>query len=166
MNAKKGVTLPPLAEMLLVLAIFEIIKEAAVRMPKLVSMAMSIVGAIVLGDTIVKTGIISAPTILIIAVSSIALFTVPQDIGVTTLLRVVFCLLGGILGLYGILAGAVFLIRHLSDFEGYGSPYLAPLAPLAASDLKDAFIKAPFNEMKKRPKSIKNINPVRQRNKA
>jgi len=162
MNAIKGTPLPPLAEMLLVIGLFEIIREAALRMPRIVSMAMSIVAAIVLSETIVRAGIISSPSILIIALSSIAMFTAPNHIGPMTLLRIIFTLLGGFLGMYGLLLGAVFLVHYLADLDSYGTPYLAPLAPLIPGDYADSFIKRPIFEMKNRPGSIKNVNPTRQ----
>ena len=162
MNAIKGTPFPPLVEMLLVIFLFETIRESSVRMPRLVSMAMSIVGAIALGETVVRAGIISSPTILIIALSSIAMFTVPNHIGSMTLLRVLFTLAGGFLGLYGLLLAAVFTIHYLSALDSYGAPYLAPLAPIVPEDYNDSFVKRPIFEAKTRPKSIKNINPTRQ----
>ncbi|MCL2798431.1 MAG: spore germination protein [Firmicutes bacterium] len=162
MNAMKGTPLPPLAEMLLVIGLFEVVREACTRMPRLVSVAMGIVAAIVLGETVVRAGIISSPSILIIALSSIAMFTAPNHIGPMTLLRIIFTVLGGLLGLYGLVLGAVSLFHYLSDLDSYGTPYLAPLAPLVYADYGDSFIKRPIIEMKKRPKSIKNINPTRQ----
>ncbi|MCL2062177.1 MAG: spore germination protein [Firmicutes bacterium] len=162
MNATKGTPWPPLAEMLIVLLLFEIIRESAIRMPRIVGMAMSIVGAIVLSETIVRAGIISSPSILIIAVSSIALFTVPNHIGSFTLLRLLFTLAGGVFGLYGLLIGSVFLVHYLAGMDSYGTPYLAPFAPLIKQDLGDSLNKRPLFEAKKRPKSIRNINATRQ----
>ncbi len=162
MNAEKGTPWPPLAEMLIVTILFEVIREAAVRMPRIVSMAMSIVAGIVLSETIVQAGIISSPSILIIAVSSIALFAAPNHINSTTMVRIVFTLLGGLTGLFGILLGAIYLMHYLAGIDSYGSPYLAPLAPLISADQGDAILKHPVFELKNRPKSIRNTNPKRQ----
>ncbi len=162
MTAIKGLPLSPLAETLLVLLLFEIIREASVRMPRAVGMAMSIVGALVLGDTAVNAGIISPPAVMITALSSIALFTVPNMIGPMSVLRLLFTIAGGLTGLFGLIISVLFTFHYVSSLNGYGSPYLAPFAPLIYSDFKDAIERAPFRDMKKRPKSIPNKNPNRQ----
>lgn len=162
MTAIKGLPLSPLAETLLVLLLFEIIREASVRMPRAVGMAMSIVGALVLGDTAVNAGIISPPAVMITALSSIALFTVPNMIGPMSVLRLLFTIAGGLTGLFGLIISVLFTFHYVSSLNGYGSPYLAPFAPLVYSDFKDAIERAPFRDMKKRPKSIPNKNPNRQ----
>lgn len=163
MNAVKGIPLPPLAEIIFVLMLFEIIREASVRMPRAVGMAMSIVGALVLGDTAVKAGMISSPAVMITALSSIALYTVPNQVGTNGLLRLIFTLVGGLGGLYGIIIGAIFLIHYLASLDSYSTPYLAPFAPTVKPDLKDALLKSPLVKLNKRPISIPNINKTRQK---
>lgn len=162
MNAVKGTPLPPLLEMLFVIMLFEIIREASVRMPKAVGMAMSIVGALVLGETAVNAGIISSPSIMITALSSLALFLVPGQLPAFTLLRVVYTVIGGVLGIYGLILVTVYVIHYLANLDSYDTPQLAPFAPLILGDFKDALAKEPFSHMKKRPESIGNINKTRQ----
>lgn len=162
MNAVKASPLPPLAEMLLVILLFEVIREAVVRMPKVLGVALSIAGAIVLGETAVNAGILSSPSILISAISSIALFTVPNQFGSATLLRLAYTIVGGVFGLFGVMLASVFLIYYLSGIESYGSPYLSPLSPLVPSDLKDSIIKKPFFDQQKRPRSVGSSNITRQ----
>lgn len=162
MTAVNGIPLSPLAEILFVILLFEIIREASVRMPRAVGMAMSIVGALVLGDTAVKAGIISSPAVMITALSSIALYTAPNQEGTLTLLRVAFTLLGGFGGLYFLLCGSLYLALYLCSLSGYGVPYLAPFAPFIKADLKDSFYRSSLLRMNQRPKSIKNVNNTRQ----
>lgn len=162
LNAIKGIPFPPLIEVLFVILLFEIIREAAVRMPRSVGMAMSIVGALVLGDTAVKAGIISSPSVMIIALSSIALYTVPNQVGPMSLLRILFTLIGGLGGLFGLVLGVIFLVHYLCSLDSLGTPYLSPFAPLLPNDLKDSLIKAPNRRMKTRPDSVPNINSTRQ----
>lgn len=161
LNAVQGIPLPPLFEVLFVLLLFEVIREASLRMPRSVGTAMSIVGALVLGDTAVKAGLISSPSVMIIALSSIALYTVPNQVGSTTLLRIIFTVIGGLGGLLGLTLGTIYLVNYLSGIDSFGTPYLAPFAPLVPSDLKDSLIKGAQRGMKKRPKSIANINENR-----
>lgn len=162
MTAIKGLPLSPLAETLFVLLLFEIIREASVRMPRAVGMAMSIVGALVLGETAVNAGIISSPAVMITALSSIALFTVPNIIGPMSVLRLAYTLIGGLCGLFGLILAVLFTLHYVCSINAYDTPYLAPLAPLVYSDFKDAIERAPLPKMKKRPCSIPNINETRQ----
>lgn len=161
LNSIQGIPFPPLIETIFVLLLFEMIREASLRMPRSVGTAMSIVGAIVLGDTAVKAGLISSPAVMIIALSSIALYTVPNQIGCMTLLRLAFTLVGGLAGLYGLIIASIFLINYMVGLSGYGAPYLAPFAPLVPSDLKDSLLKAPQRGMTTRPQSFENINENR-----
>ncbi len=162
MSAIKGLPLSPLAETLFVLLLFEIIREASVRMPRAVGMAMSIVGALVLGETAVNAGIISSPAVMITALSSIALFTVPNMVGTMSVLRLAFTVIGGLFGLFGLILACLFTLHYICAMNAYGTPYLAPFAPLFYSDFKHAIERAPIPDMKKRPDSIPNTNPTRQ----
>ena len=162
MTAVNGIPLSPLTEILFVILLFEIIREASVRMPRAVGMAMSIVGALVLGDTAVKAGIISSPAVMITALSSIALYTAPNQEGTLTLLRVAFTLLGGAGGMYFLICGTLYLTLYMCSLNGYGVPYTAPLAPLIGQDLKDAVYRSSLLRMKKRPLSISPTNATRQ----
>ncbi len=162
MAAIKGLPLSPLAETLFVLLLFEIIREASVRMPRAVGMAMSIVGALVLGETAVNAGVISSPAVMVTALSSIALFTVPNLIGTSSVLRLAYTLIGGLCGLFGLILAVLFTLHYICSMNGYGAPYLAPFAPLVYTDFKDAIERAPLRDMKLRPKSIPNINKTRQ----
>ena len=161
LNSTSGIPLTPTLEMLFVVLLFEILNETSVRMPKYVGMALSVVGAIVLGDTAVKAGLLSSPAVLIAALSGIGLYCVPDDVGTFSLLRVLFIAVGGTLGLYGILLSFLCLTAYLVSYQSYGSPYLAPYGPLIVDDLQDGIFKQSNLDMKSRPKSIPNINERR-----
>lgn len=162
MSAIKGLPLSPLAEVVFVLLLFEIIREASVRMPRAVGMAMSIVGALVLGETAVNAGLISSPAVMVIALSSIALFTVPNLIGSMSILRLLYTVIAGLTGLFGLTLAVMFTLHYICAMNAYDTPYLAPFAPLVYSDFKDSIERAPLFDMKKRPRSIPNINATRQ----
>ncbi len=162
MTAVNGIPLSPLSEILFVILLFEIIREASVRMPRAVGMAMSIVGALVLGDTAVKAGIISSPAVMITALSSIALFAAPNQEGTFTLLRVAFTFLGGFGGMYFLIIGSLYLALYLCSLNGYGVPYTAPFAPLIKQDLKDSFYRVSLMRMENRPFSLGGKNKKRR----
>ena len=162
-NSVKGIPLSPSFEMFLTLMIFEILNEASIRMPKYVGMAVSIVGGLVLGETAVNAGIISAPTLMIVAMSGICLYTVPEMAQTFSILRLLFLLTAGSTGAYGIIVLFVLLLVFLTSFEPFGTPTLAPFAPLIKSDLKDGFYKGFYNELIYRPKSLNSPNKIRQK---
>lgn len=162
MTAVNGIPFSPLSEILFVILLFELIKEAGVRMPRAVGMAMSIVGALVLGDTAVKAGIISSPAVMITALSSIALYATPNQEGTFTILRVVFTLLGGMGGMYFLLCGTLFLTHYICSLGGYGVPYTAPFAPLILNDLKDSAYRVNLRDMTERPLVLRGKNKRRR----
>ena len=162
--AVQGLTFPPLIEILFVLFLFEILNEASVRMPKHLGMALSVIGALVLGETAVQAGLISSPAIVVVAISGITIYTVPDQVGTLSLIRFLFTIIGGIAGYFGLLVGTVFLFTYLSGMQSYGTPYLAPYAPNIKSDKKDGFIKKDLRYMKQRPKSIPHQDKIRLKN--
>lgn len=153
-NSIKGIPLSPSYEMFFTLLIFEVLNEASVRMPRSVGMVVSIVGALVLGETAVKAGIISAPTLIIIALSGICLFTVPELEKSFSLIRLLILVVAGSFGGYGILLSLALLLIYLVSFENYGTPLLAPFSPLVKKDLKDGVYKGFLNNNSTRPFSI------------
>lgn len=160
-NTTLGLPLSPFAEMLFVLILFEILYEASLRMPQYLGIALSIVGALILGETAVSAGIISPPAVMIVALSGITLYTVPDQAPQFITLRFAFTMVGGLLGLYGIICLVIYLVFYLNDFDSYGSAYLSPFAPLITMDMQDALFKRDILSMKYRPHSIKNINKRR-----
>lgn len=160
-NSIKGIPLSPSYEMFFTLLIFEILNEASVRMPKYVGMVVSIVGGLVLGETAVNAGIISAPTLMIVALSGICLYTVPELEQTFSVLRIVLLLVAGTSGLYGVLIYVALLLVYLITFENYSTPICAPFSPMIISDMKDGIYKGFIQELEFRPKSLKNKNKRR-----
>lgn len=163
LNSVTGIPLTPTLEMLVVLLLFEMLNETSVRMPKYVGMALSVVGAIVLGDTAVKAGILSSPAVLVTALSGIALYCVPDDAGTFSVLRIVFVVLAGVLGIYGIAVGIIVTVVYVAEFNSYGAPYLAPYAPIIPKDMQDGITKTSFVDNDERPYSFPNKNRVRNK---
>jgi spore germination protein KA len=161
LNATANLPFGPLIEMLFILLLFEILYEANLRMPKYLGLALSIVGALILGDTAVKAGFVSPPSVLIIAISSIPIYTTPNQAGQLSLLRFLFTIIGATFSLFGLLVAVLMLTVYLCSISSYGVPYLAPFAPTIPSDLKDAILKKPITQLKTRPKSLQTKNKTR-----
>ena len=162
-NATDNDLFPPIIEMIIVILLFEIIYEATLVMPKHLGSATSIIAVFVVGEVAASVGLLSAPTVLVVAISGITSYIMPNMISQTSVLRFIFCIVGGFLGLYGLVAGFVILLVYTAGIDHYGAPYLAPFAPYISDDQKDALEKVPFPEMIKRPQSIPNCNPIRQK---
>ena len=157
----RNIPLTPSLEMLLVLLVLEVLNEASIRMPKYVGMALSVVGALVLGETAVNAGFVSTPAIIIIAFSGIGLYTVPNLIEETSVLRLAMLLVAGSVGTYGIILLTAFLILYLATTESFSRPILSPVAPMRGRDLRDTLIKYNLKSLKKRPRSIGSKNKTR-----
>lgn len=158
----KGIPLSPSVEMFITLLIFEILNEASVRMPRYVGIAMSVVGALVLGETAVNAGIVSTPTIMIIALSGICFYAVPDLNETLSVLRLMFLTIAGFMGGYGIILLISGVITYLCAFDSFGSPYMAPYAPLILNDLQDGATMNFFAEQTKRPMFLKSKNQRRK----
>ena len=156
-----GLALSPSVEMFLTLFVLEVLTEASIRMPKYVGLALSVVGALVLGDTAVKAGVISTPAIIIIAFSAICLYAVPSLVETTATFRWIFLIVGGSIGPFGAVLLIAYLICYLVNEQSYGVPLVAPFAPLVKSDLYDAMVKANLYTLKERPKVLKSKQKVR-----
>ena len=131
-------------------------------MPNSLGMALSIIGALALGNTAVDAGIISPPSIVVVAISSVALYIIPDEISENRLLRILFTLLGGIVGLYGIITSFVIIVAYMTSIKSYGVPYFVPYAPDIKNDKKDAFIKQDVQDMVNRPSLFVSKNKTRQ----
>lgn len=161
-NSIQGIPLSPFLEVLFIIFLFEMLYEASLRMPRYLGLALSVVGALVLGDTAVNAGLVSPPAVMLVALTGVMSYTVPEQSQQISFLRLIFTVIGGILGLFGIVLGTIFLIAYLSNLDSFGTSYLSPMSPYIKNDQKDAFIKVPAGAMKERPKSIPNINSKRQ----
>ena len=106
---------------------FEALREAGVRLPKQVGSAVSIVGALIIGQAATTAGIVSAPMIIIVAITGIASFMVPRYAAsiAERLLRFPMMFLAGTLGLTGVMLGVIFIVIHLSSLRSFGTPYLS-----------------------------------------
>ncbi len=156
MNTTKGIPFAPFVEVLFVILLFEILYEANLRMPQYFGMAMSIVGALILGDTAISAGLVSPPTVMIVALSGIVFYIIPSQAAQFSMLRLIALVIGACIGLYGILLFCLFILSYLSSFDSYKSAYLAPTAPFISQDQEDTFMRKTIRDMKKRPKSIAN----------
>lgn len=147
---------PAVAEAALMEIVFEILREAGLRLPRIVGQAVSIVGALVIGEAALRAGLVSAAMIVVVALTGISSFATPIfSLGISIrLLRFPLMLLASTLGLFGILAGLAALSIHLFSLRSFGVPYTEPLTPFVAREQQDTVFRAPWWAMSKRPRFV------------
>ncbi len=155
-DSTQQVPFTPFIEILFISLLFQILYEVSLRLPSYLGLATSVVGALILGDTGVKAGLLSPPTVIVVAIAKIAIYTVPEQSSQITLLQYVFILIGASLGLLGIIGASIYFLAYANTIENFGAPYLAPFSPFILSDNKDGVLKVPLSSMENRPKSFKN----------
>lgn len=160
---REGVPFPAVVEAFMMEVTFEILREAGVRMPRAIGQAVSIVGALVLGQAAVQAGIISAAMVIVVAITGIASFAVPAfNLGISVrLLRFVIMILAATVGFYGIAISNILIIAHLCSLRSFGVPYMAPLAPFIPADQKDTILRLPLWSFLSRPRLINQSKTTR-----
>lgn len=132
---------PVMLEAIAIHLIYEIVREAGLRMPKAVGHAVSIVGALVIGDAAVTAGLIAAPMLIIVALTAISSFVVSHLYQPVSVLRFAFMIIGGLSGYYGIVLCMGMLLVNMCAVNPYGIPYTAPFAPYLGGAVRDRFIR-------------------------
>ncbi|MFD1139291.1 spore germination protein [Paenibacillus urinalis] len=156
--AREAIPFPALVEAMLMEISFEALREAGVRLPKAVGQAVSILGALVIGQAAVTAGIVSAPMVIIVSMTGIASFTIPRfNFAITLrLLRFPIMILAGTLGLFGIVIGTVLITAHLTQLTSFGQPYLLGVSPYRKGESKDIIMRVPWWKMIFKPSSTPN----------
>lgn len=142
--------LPLMLEAITIHIMYEIMREAGLRLPKTIGHAVSIIGAIVIGEATVSAGIIGAPMLVVVAVTAIASYVVYPLYESVAVLRILFIIIGGLTGIYGIMLGMGVLFINIATINPYGVPYSAPLSPLTQKSLFDTLFSQSWKRLSKR----------------
>lgn len=156
-RAEEITPFPPVIEALIIHFIYEIMREAGLRLPRPIGHAVSIVGALVIGDAAVTAGLIGSPMVMVVALTAISAFVVPSLYESVTLLRFLFMIIGGVLGLYGIALGLCLMAVNLCAKTAYGIPYTAPISPLDFKDLRDVFVRLGWKKLGKKTVKVQHF---------
>ncbi|MBW7474100.1 spore germination protein [Paenibacillus oenotherae] len=155
-SAREGIPFPAFIEAMLMELSFEVLREAGVRMPRAMGQAVSIVGALVLGQAAVQAGIVSTAMVIVVSITGIASFSTPAyNVAIAArLIRLFIMVLAATLGFYGILLGCIVLLAHMCSLQSFGVPYMAPFAPFRLIDQKDTILRMPRWPFIKRDRKI------------
>ena len=141
--------LPLMIEVLVIDFIYEVMRESGLRLPKVLGHAVSIVGALVIGECAINAGIIGAPTLMSVAIAAICSYVIPDLYPQITVLRLSFILSGGILGIFGIAALSVIVLVYMCSKSTLGVVFMTPLAPFSKENMRDVFVRMGWKRLSK-----------------
>ncbi|WP_082234578.1 spore germination protein [Halobacillus massiliensis] len=155
-DTRTQLPLTPFWEALLMLLTLEVIKEASLRMPTKSGQMLGVIGGIVVGQASVEAGFASQVLIVIVGISAIASFLVPNYLmtKANALIQFIILVLASYLGVMGIFMGIILLFVHLNVLTSLRQPYFAPVTPFYGKDWLDLFIRGPLHWMKTRPEAL------------
>ncbi|WP_191269145.1 spore germination protein [Neobacillus kokaensis] len=160
---RENVPFPAFVEALIMEVTFEILREAGLRLPRAVGQAVSIVGALVIGQAAVQASIVSPVMVIVVSITAIANFSTPVFAMAISarLLRFALMALAALVGFFGIMLGLIVMAIHLCSLRSFGVPYMSPVAPFSGENQQDVFIRYPIWALKYRPRHIARGNIVR-----
>ena len=154
--ARDGVPFSVLFEVIMMEVSFQMLLEAGIRLPGPMGSTLGIVGGLIIGDAAVNANLVSPIVVIVIALTAISAFTVPNEpfASAFRIVRYLIIILSAFLGLYGFILGIMLLLNHLGGLRSFGMPYLVPFAASGineGTDTKDAIVRLPLRTLKRRP---------------
>ena len=166
--AREGVPFPLPIEVIVLELAFELLREAGIRLPGPMGSALGIVGGLIIGQAAVEANIVSPIVVIVVALTALASFTIPNE-GFASAFRLVkfyLILLAAFLGIYGLVLGTLTVLIHLASLKSFGIPYLMPYVAVKADgseDLQDGILRKPLTGLKKRPIFAQKSQRIRYR---
>lgn len=148
---------PLMLEVLIIHFIYEIMREAGLRLPKPLGHAVSIVGALVIGETAVNAGIIGSPTLMVVALTAIASYVIPDLYAPVAILRLLLIIAGGVAGVWGISLVVCAVLVNICGKSTLGVPYTAPLSPFSSYAMRDVLIRAGWRTLGKKRNRVQDL---------
>ncbi|MFC5466202.1 spore germination protein [Lederbergia graminis] len=162
--SRLGIPFNTTFEMLLMITLFELFREAGVRLPKAVGQTVAVVGGLIVGDAAIRAGLTSPTMLVVSAITAVATFTLGNQslFGTVTLIRIFSILCASVLGMYGFFLSLFMLIAYLAKLESFKIPYLSPISPFVKRDFMKAIINLPETLENERPHIMKTQDSDRQ----
>lgn len=164
-SIRLGLPLSGPMDFFLMLGLFELFREAGVRLPKAVGQTVAVIGGLIVGDAAIRAGITGPTTLVAVAISTMSMFTlVNQSLaGSVTLLRIAILIVSTTFGMFGFMISVIALALYLSTLESFGVPYLTPLSPLSLRDMFYAVKYKKWKIAKRRPSFLRPLDDTRKR---
>lgn len=144
-------------EALIIHFIYEVMREAGLRLPKTLGHAVSIVGALVIGEAAVNSSLIGAPTLMILAITAISSYVIPRLYEPIAILRFVFIIVGGTMGIWGIMLLFSAILVNICAKNSFGVPFTAPLSPFSMFGMRDVAVRAGWKILGKRENMVQTM---------
>ena len=156
-EARQQVPFSEGTEVLAMLIAFELLMEAGIRLPDPVGDTVSIIGALIVGQSAVEARVVSPVTVIVVATSAICGFTLPsRDMGAALrLVRFAMVILAILLGLYGITLGLAALVWYLSSLDSFGVAYTSPMAEGGFREVLRGLLRPPLRKVKLREAALR-----------
>ncbi|MDR0819809.1 MAG: spore germination protein [Oscillospiraceae bacterium] len=161
-SASEGTPFSLTVETAVMLLTFEILREAGVRLPRPAGQAVSIVGALVMGQAAIEAGVVGAPVVIVIALSAMSGFVSPTASNAVAVLRWLLLLAASLTGGFGLVMTLLCVYLHLTSLTSIGAPYLHPIAPLSPRELGDTIVRIPVEMMINRPSPFHTLDKRRK----
>ncbi len=154
--AREGVPFSVLVEVIIMEISFQMLLEAGVRMPGPMGGTLGVVGGLIIGQAAVTANIVSPIVVIVIALTAISAFTVPNEpfASAFRIIRYFILALSAFLGLFGFIIGITCMLIHLGGLKSFGMPYMVPFAASGinhGTDTKDGLVRFPFRKLRRRP---------------
>jgi hypothetical protein len=162
-GSREGVPFPAVLEVAIMIAFFELLREATVRLPGVMGQTIGIVGGLVLGQAAVQAKLISDIMVIVISLTAVSSFAVPSfELAITWRILLFLFLVGAAtLGIFGIVVAGLLTVAHLTSLTSFGMPYTAPSAPPVPGGSLDNFIRAPLRALRYRDLAARPLDKVR-----
>ncbi|MCL6593677.1 MAG: spore germination protein, partial [Alicyclobacillus sp.] len=167
-STREGIPLPIVFEALFMEFMVELVREAGNRMPQQMGQSFTVVGGLVLGDIAVQAGIVSPMMVVVVGLTALGAFAIPnyEAAFVTRMIRFPLLMATSLFGIVGTLLFALVLLAHLSTLKSFGVPYLTPFAQVAYTDWMDTLLKGPTRWSTLRPATYASPGAWRRRRRA
>lgn len=156
-NSVSSTPFPLMLEVLVIHFIYEIMREAGLRLPQPLGHAVSIVGALVIGETAVNAGIIGSPTLMVVAITAISSYVIPDLYAPIAVLRLIFIVAGGVAGVWGVTLLFCTVLVNICGKSTLGVPFTAPISPFSPFAMRDVIIRAGWKILGKKRNKLQNL---------
>lgn len=161
-SAELATPLPLFAEMLLAIFLLELIREAGLRLPRPIGHSVSLVAALIIGDSAVSAGLLGIPVIIIAALTAVCTYVVPHLYEPVTVFRILFVLAGGLFGPIGIVSLFLFMILNLCSLNPFEIPYTSPISPISRSAFQDGIIRRNWRILSQNDFTVNDLSKERE----
>lgn len=163
--SREGIPFPAPLEGLIMMTLFEILRQAGLRVPAVFGQTLSVVGGLIIGQAAISAGIVSASMVIIIAISVVSTFALTNQsvTGIISILRYVVFLVSSLLGIVGFIFCVLVMVIHVVNLRSFGVPFFTPYSPPVFKSMLAATFRLPFTYMKKRPEELHTQDNTRKR---